>query len=137
MPRTKTVTPITIIKRNGSIVAFNTQKIALAAEKAMHAAEEFRAGAPEKIAEAVFKKIQTQRDAGVLSRPTVEMVQDLVEHELMVQKFTSTAKAYILYREKHTELRKDEENVADEIKDLVSNSKKFFPNQLSEYVFYS
>ncbi len=137
MPRSKAAAPLTIIKRNGSIVPFQMKKIAIAAEKAMRAAEEFRAGAPEKIAEAVFKKIEAQIGAGTLARPTVEMVQDIVEHELMVQKFTSTAKAYILYRAEHAELRKEQEDVSPEIQQLVADSKKYFPNQLSEYVFYS
>ena len=137
MPRSKAAAPLTIIKRNGSIVPFQMKKIAIAAEKAMRAAEEFRAGAPEKIAEAVFKKIEAQIGAGTLARPTVEMVQDIVEHELMVQKFTSAAKAYILYRAEHAELRKEQEDVSPEIQQLVADSKKYFPNQLSEYVFYS
>ena len=37
--------------------------------------------------------------------PTVEGVQDIVEQQLIFKKFPATAKAYILYREKHAEMR--------------------------------
>ncbi len=137
MPRKKSSAPLTIVKRNGSTVSFDTSKIARAAEEAMRAAEELRKSAPEKIADAVFKKVLAQKEADVSFQPTVEMIQDLVEQELMVQKFVATAKAYILYREKHAELRKDEAQVSDEVRSLVETSKKYFRNQLSEFVFYS
>ena len=94
----------TIIKRDGSIVPFDTTKIARAVEKAMHAAGEFVSGAPERIAEAISRKLFAQKESSSSFNPTVEGVQDLVEEELMLQKFLTTAKVYILYREERTKL---------------------------------
>jgi ribonucleoside-triphosphate reductase len=37
--------------------------------------------------------------------PTVEEIQDIVEDELLESKFKKTAKAYILYREQHKQIR--------------------------------
>ena len=137
MPRHSSTAPATIIKRDGSLVPFDQGKIARAVERAMRAVEEFKEGAPGKLAEAVTKKLFAQKQADALFIPTVEGVQDLVEAELMLQKFPASAKAYILYREQHAALRAQERHVSSEIKTLVTDSKKYFPNQLSEFIFYS
>ena len=137
MPRHSSTAPATIIKRDGSLVPFDQGKIARAVERAMRAVEEFTDGAPGKLAEAVTKKLFAQKQADALFIPTVEGVQDLVEAELMLQKFPASAKAYILYREQHATLRAQERHVSSEIKTLVTDSKKYFPNQLSEFIFYS
>ena len=137
MPRHSSTAPATIIKRDGSLVPFDQGKIARAVERAMRAVEEFTDGAPGKLAEAVTKKLFAQKQADALFIPTVEGVQDLVEAELMLQKFPASAKAYILYREQHATLRAQERHVSHEIKTLVTDSKKYFPNQLSEFIFYS
>ncbi|MDO8569760.1 MAG: ATP cone domain-containing protein [bacterium] len=125
-----------IIKRDGSVVPFDANKIARAVEKAMHAAKEFESGAPEKIVEAVSKKLLIPKEDGSLTTPTVEGVQDLVEAELMLQKFLATAKAYIIYREERTRLRYKGVEVPQKVKKLVADSKKYFRNQLSEFVYY-
>jgi ribonucleoside-triphosphate reductase (thioredoxin) len=133
----QTLAMSTIIKRDGSRVPFDGHKIVHAVEKAMQAAGEFRSGASEAIAEAIERRLTEQKAANPLFTPTVEGVQDLVESELMIQQFPVTAKAYILYRQQHAKLRKEEQQVSPEIKDLVTESKKYFQNQLSEFVFYS
>lgn len=125
-----------IIKRDGSIVQFDKQKIAHAVEKAMHAAHEFENGAPERVADAVTAKLLIPKEDGTLAAPTVEGVQDLVEAELMLQKFLTTAKAYILYREERTKLRYKGVEVPQKVKQLVAESKKYFRNQLGEFVYY-
>jgi len=53
----------------------------------MHAAHEFVNGAPERVAEAVLHRLLIPREGGSIVTPTVEGVQDLVEAELMIQKF--------------------------------------------------
>ncbi|OGC84918.1 ribonucleoside-triphosphate reductase [Candidatus Adlerbacteria bacterium RIFCSPHIGHO2_12_FULL_53_18] len=137
MPRHSSTAPLTIIKRDGSIVPFDASKISRAVEKAMRASGEYRDGAPERVAGAVTRKLVEHSGSDTAVVPTVEGVQDLVEAELMLQKFPATAKAYILYREQHAALRKQEEGVSEEIKALVHESKQYFPNQLSEFIFYS
>ena len=46
-----------IKKRDGSVVSFDKEKIAIAVEKAMRSSGEFEEGAPEKVASAVAKRL--------------------------------------------------------------------------------
>lgn len=48
-----------------------------------------------------------------LTVPTVEQVQDIVEHCLAVNRYFATAKAYILYREKHKQIRENKRTLLD------------------------
>jgi anaerobic ribonucleoside-triphosphate reductase len=95
----------TIVKRDGSTVPFNADKITRAIEKAMKAAGEFRDGAPESVTEGVVKALEREMAIDETFIPNVEGVQDVVEQQLIFKKFPATAKAYILYREKHAEMR--------------------------------
>jgi len=132
----KTIT--SIIKRDGSIVPFNVERIVEAVEKAMHAASEYHTGVPETIAQAVVKKLIAQKAADPAFTPSIEGLQDYVEAELMLHKLPASAKAYILYRKEHAELREgSEQQVSEEVRTLTAESKKYFRNQLSEYIFYS
>ncbi|MDP2933427.1 MAG: ATP cone domain-containing protein, partial [bacterium] len=126
----------TIIKRDGSAVPFDASKITRAVEKAMYAANEFRAGAPEQIAESVSKKLLLEKENRPAFTPTVEGVQDLVEAELMLCKFLATAKVYIIYREERTKLRYKGIEVSPKVKKLAADSKKYFKNQLGEFIYY-
>ena len=115
-----------IIKRDGSIVPFNAAKIMIAVEKAMKEAGEFKEEAPAKIAVAITSKLIAKRAADPDFTPTVEGMQDLVEAELMLQKFPASAKGYILYRQEHEKLREETATVSDEVRDLVTESKQYF-----------
>src|SRR6185437_12584668 len=95
-----------IIKRDGSRVSFNIDKIAVAVEKAMRASGEFKDGVPFQIAESVVAILDKNKTADLSFVPSVEEVQDEVERELMAQEFLVTAKAYIVYREQHAQMRK-------------------------------
>lgn len=95
-----------IIKRDGSRVPFDRKKIALAIEKAMRAAGEYTAPAPDLVTNAVVKALTAKKEADHSFIPTVEGVQDEVERELMSEEFLPTAKAYILYRQEHALMRK-------------------------------
>ncbi len=91
-----------IRKRNGKIVDFDESKIALVIAKAGKATGEFDETAAKKLAEKVMKL------AGESIRrkiPTVEEMQDVVEEILLASKYKNTAKAYIIYRQKHSEMR--------------------------------
>ncbi|HEY4494750.1 MAG TPA: ribonucleoside triphosphate reductase [Candidatus Paceibacterota bacterium] len=92
----------TIIKRNGSEVRFNKEKITKAITKAGEATGEF----DSKEAEALTEKVIgfAMKIVGG-ETPTVEKIQDMVEYTLMHSKYKDTAKAYILYREQHAEMR--------------------------------
>ncbi len=125
-----------IVKRDGSVVPFNAQKIALAVEKAMKAADEFKEGASERVAEAVTKKLQGQKEANSIFVPSVEGLQDLVETELMLQKFPASAKAYILYRANRTRMRQKQGVVPERVRELSAQSKEYFKdNPLGEFIY--
>src|SRR3989338_8589449 len=105
MPKPKSFSITTIIKRNGAAVPFKTAKITSAIEKAMRASGEYKEGAPETVAQAVVHALEREKSINKKFKPTVEGVQDIVEQQLIFKKFPATAKNYIIYREKHAEMR--------------------------------
>ena len=125
-----------IIKRDGSTVPFNPDKITHAVTKALQEAKEYRSGVAEKITEAVVRKLALRRSFDKKFIPTVEGVQDIVEMELMLQKFTATAKAYILYRAERTKLREQTALVPKETRDKITESSKYFKSPYQEFIFY-
>ena len=127
----------TIVKRDGSLAKFDSGKIAVAVEKALQASGEMRGGLPQKITENVGGEISFLQKENRKFIPTVEEVQDVVEKQLILQKLVKTAKAYILYRKKHADLRTKGPMVPDQVKLLVNEGKKYFKNQLAEFVYYS
>ena len=136
MPRTKSASFTTILKRDGSQKPFDPTKIALAVEKAMKAAGEFREGAPETIANGVVTRLLEQKKLDAKYLPTVESVQDAVETELMFHKFAATAKAYILYRAERTRIRIEQGDVPEHVRTLAAKSKEYFHNNaLGEFVY--
>lgn len=85
-----------IIKRNGSEMLFDIEKIVVAITKANEAVDEsarLTALQIRRIAESVVLSCE------VLGRsPSVEEVQDMVEHQIMAHGAFEVAKAYITYR---------------------------------------
>ena len=91
-----------IIKRDGKIVNFKTEKIADAIAKAGIATGEFKQDRANALAEKVVKRAEetiTQRT------PKIEQIQDIVEQVLMESSFKKTAKAYIRYRQERNRIR--------------------------------
>jgi len=93
-----------VIKRDGKIVKFDSDKISKAIAKAGEATGEYGEVIAEKLARKVVEHLHKQYDADHL--PSVENIQNVVEHVLMDSVFEETAKAYIVYRKQHEELRK-------------------------------
>lgn len=91
-----------IRKRDGKIVAFDEGKIAIAISKAGEATGEFSIDVAKKLAKKVAELAPEKIRRKI---PTVEEVQDVVEEVLLSSKYKNTAKAYILYRQKHAEMR--------------------------------
>jgi ribonucleoside-triphosphate reductase len=92
----------TIKKRNGRVVKFDSSKITAAIAKAGEATGEFR----EKEAKNLTLRVLTLAHQMSLNNPPeVEEIQDIVERVLLDSPFHTTAKAYILYREQHAQLR--------------------------------
>lgn len=136
MPKASSTAPKSITKRDGSLVLFDVQKIAVAVEKAMKAAGEFKSGAGHKVADAITKKLAVTKAADKTFIPSVEGVQDEVETELMELGFPATAKAYILYRAQRTRMREREGTVPEHVRTLAAESKKYFEgNPLGAFVY--
>src|SRR3989338_1573582 len=128
----------TVRKRDGKLVPFDVDKISKAVLKALQVTSEGGQKQADWIAKKIFKDILKLRKASHQENfiPTVEMVQDLVEEELMLQDFVKTAKAYILYREERAQVRKNVATVPARVQKLADESKKYFRNTLAELVYY-
>ncbi len=91
-----------IKKRDGRIVEFDSSKITAALTKAGEATGEFGEREARKLTLRVLTLAHEMRFGRI---PEVEEVQDVVERVLLDSPFPKTAKAYILYREQHAQIR--------------------------------
>lgn len=97
---------LSIKKRNGLVLAFDKEKVAVAVLKAMQAVNHGERSDADIIAAVVeqrVKEIKQEKPQQILN---VEDIQDLVEELLMSKDFHDVAKAYILYRDKRASLRR-------------------------------
>ena len=99
-----------IIRRNGAVVPFEPNKIAVAMMKAFLAVHGTQGAASASVREVVESLTQVVIRALVRSRPGggtfhIEDVQDHVELGLMRGSHHEIARAYVLYREKRTQER--------------------------------
>ncbi len=92
-----------IKKRDGRIVEFDSSKITHAIQKAGQATGEFGEREAKKM---TLKVVTLARDLRLGPVPEVEEIQDIVERVLLDSPFYKTAKAYIIYREQHNQIRK-------------------------------
>ena len=123
-------------KRDGSVVPFDLKRITSAIYKAMIASKEGSEEEAELVAGKVLAdlvRISRKYDNFV---PGVEGIQDTVEKELILSEYVNTAKNYILYRQKRSELREKGFHVPEHVRKLVADSKKYFRNPLGEFVYY-
>lgn len=125
-----------IRKRNGTLVDFEPGRIAIAVGKAMRAAGEFAEGAPERVEASVVEALKALHKGEKGYIPSVEETQDEVERALMLHDYVATAKAYILYRERRSEVRRERGEVSDQVRELVEQSKQYFKNPLGEFIYY-
>jgi ribonucleoside-triphosphate reductase len=91
-----------ILKRDGRIVEFEQAKLAEAIAKAGAATKEFNEEAANQLA---VKSIALMVATTNKEIPTVEEAQDAVEEVLLSSQYHKTAKAYILYRSQHANIR--------------------------------
>ncbi|MGZ8209510.1 MAG: ribonucleoside triphosphate reductase [Burkholderiales bacterium] len=99
-----------ILKRDGTSQPFDGSRILSAITRAGAATREFDAVVASTITKAVVDVVA--REAARRS-PTVEAVQDLVERTLIDAGYVVTARAYIVYREQHKQLREDRKTLLD------------------------
>ena len=118
-----------VIKRNGSVVSYDAEKIAIAITKAFLAVEGGAAAASTRIhnevnelANAVTRTFNRRMPSGGTLH--IEEIQDQVELELMRSGEQKVARAYVLYREERKQLRQQQEpqkGTKEEIKIILEN----------------
>ena len=109
-----------IKKRDGSVVEFDSSKIANAIFKAARSVGGQDREEADKLAYKVVKELEKETE-GI---PTVEQLQDLVEKVLIEAGHAKTAKAYIVYRQKRAEAREEKMRVLE--KDYLDEVDKRF-----------
>ena len=92
-----------IKKRDGRVVEFDSTKITTAIAQAGKATGEFEEREAKKL---TLRVITLAHELRLDPSPEVEEIQDIVERVLLDSPFHKTAKAYILYREQHAQIRK-------------------------------
>jgi ribonucleotide reductase, class II len=125
-----------IIKRNGTISFFDEMKIINAINKAMISSGEGSYDEAIKVSDSVCYDLSNMIMEDKKFVPTVEIVQNITEKQLMFLGFPKTARNYILYRNERDGLRKIGVEVPEHVKKLTEESKKYFRNSLSEFVYY-
>lgn len=93
-----------IKKRDGRIVDFDPEKITNCIFKAAQAVSGKERSTAENLTKQVIEAVERQLKPEEI--PTVEQVQDVIEKILVETGHYKTAKGYILYRQKRTELRR-------------------------------
>jgi anaerobic ribonucleoside-triphosphate reductase len=92
-----------IKKRNGSVVEFDSFKITAAIAKAGRATGEFEEREAKKM---TLRVLTLAHELRLAPTPEVEEIQDIVERVLLDSPYYKTAKAYIIYREQHAQIRR-------------------------------
>lgn len=94
-----------IKKRDGRIVPFDQSKITEAIRKAFEATGEKDGKKAKEISDKVVKKLEEIQRKDPMKIISVEEIQDVVEETLVDEGEYRVAKAYIIYREQHREIR--------------------------------
>lgn len=89
-------------KRDGRLVKFDQSKITTAIHRAISAVGGENGKAAKQLSDQVVESLQ-EKFAGKV--PSIENIQDIVEDVLIKNGRTEVAKAYILYRKEHGEVR--------------------------------
>ncbi|MEY4694737.1 MAG: Ribonucleoside-diphosphate reductase 1 subunit alpha [Pseudomonadota bacterium] len=116
-PASQTLAHYQIIRRNGAVVSFEPNKIAVALMKAFLAVHGTQGAASASVREVVEELTQNVVRALMRSRPGggtfhIEDVQDQVELGLMRSSNHEVARAYVLYRERRTQERAQQQQAA-------------------------
>ncbi|NGX59685.1 MAG: Anaerobic ribonucleoside-triphosphate reductase [Chlamydiae bacterium] len=108
----KSSAPKYIIKRDGSKALFDKEKIVSAIRRAGKVTGSFSSTEAERLEEIVVEKLSFFQEDRI---PQTEEIQDIIEQILSEEGYFQTAKAYILYREKRSVMRKDSKAIVDAI----------------------
>lgn len=96
-----------VVKRDGKIVDFNSEKITNAIEKAAQVTKEFDKNTAKSLTQKVVELTQelVERKNKNIKAASIEEIQDIVEYILLSSDYKKTAKSYVLYREQQAKLR--------------------------------
>ncbi len=97
-------------KRDGRVAEFDPERIRTAIAKALREVGQEDPGRASAVAHTVVSTLEA-RYAGLFGPPHVEEIQDIVEEALMAAELADAARAYIVYRHQHKQLR--------ELKELI------------------
>jgi ribonucleoside-triphosphate reductase len=112
--------PVKVLKRDGSEVEFNPSKISAAILKAGRVTGDFDASEAQLLTAQVVKVLAHTGYRRQI--PEIERIQDIVEQVLISANHHQTARAYIVYREQHKQLREDRKilvNVAASVNEYL------------------
>ena len=124
-----------VVKRDRRIVPFDQSRITNAVSRAMQETGEGNLEKdPGRISDWVLQELTKRYSPH--HNPHIEEIQDVVEEVLILRDFPKTAKHYILYRQERERVRDKRKLVPERVKQLVSQSKKYFRNSLSEFIYY-
>lgn len=112
-----------IRKRDGKIRDFIQEKITTAVYKAMESKGIMDRNVAKSVSDIVTFVLEDK--FGGYTVPSVEQIQDIVEMVLMKQGYHEVAKAYILYRDRHKEIR--------EAKKIGINLERLIKDYINEY----
>jgi len=120
-----------IRKRNNVLVEFNPKKISNAIFNAAKSVGGTDNEASDKISAKVVSYLEIVYKNG--NYPSVEIVQDMVEKILIEEGHAKTAKAFILYRQQHNQIRKTNElfSEANKLLDQYINKSDWKVNENS------
>ena len=110
IPKSKTKhKPNSLIKRDASMVAFDSNKIGLAIRKAGLATGEIDQDLAHELENEVMQYVFAKH--GKLEIIEIEKIQDSVERVLADKGYFATARAYIVYREQRKKQRADKKKI--------------------------
>lgn len=101
-----------IVKRDGTQVIFNSERIMSAIRRAGEATGEFDEEEASLLTNQVTKVLR-HRFGKAKTLPTIEQIQDVVEQVLISANYYTTARAYIVYRENRSKSRQDKKTLVD------------------------
>ena len=106
-------------KRSGETVPFDSKKIFDAIKKAVAVTQEITDERIAAVTQTVLEKLEAEFTEKI---PTVEAIQEKVIETLMDYKAYKTAEAYIIYRQKRSEIRNSYVDAVEIIEGYVGGS---------------
>ncbi|MEI7999426.1 MAG: ribonucleoside triphosphate reductase [Candidatus Omnitrophota bacterium] len=121
-----------IVKRNGRSEDFQPQKITKAIHKAGEVTGEFGLEVAQNLTVRAINIAQQMYSDAI---PTVENIQDIVEDVLLSSPYRKTTKAYIIYRQQHSEIREIASKFNTDLVDQYLNQNDWRVNENSNMAY--